>query len=136
MNDKDILLDMGGEQDEVVRVSRRKLWSGILAAVICLLLAGLVWVCVMNSTDTDYIPIRVVSPEGYTCTLSVDGVEVEGSVAALRRTKEIVITISEYDAEYVLYYGGELSVNESILDLPEDMRLAGVWNAKMSVKKN
>ena len=135
MNDKDILLDKGGEQDEIVRVSRRKVWSGLLAAVICLALAGLVWVCVMNTQDTDYIPIRVVAPADYECTLSVDGVEVEGSVATLKALKEIVITLSPEDASYIVYYyEGQASVNEAILQLPADAHVAEGWSAVLTVK--
>lgn len=134
MNDKDIMLDKNGEQEVVVRVSRRKVWGSILAAVLCLLLAGLVWVCVMNTQDTDYIPIRVVSPEGYTCTLSVDGVTVKGKVATLKTMEEIVVELTADDVAYILYYyDGEASVNEAVLQLPADVSVADAWSAVMIV---
>ena len=101
MNDKNIMLDKNGEQNEVILVSHRKVLVSLLAAVICLLLAALVWVCVMNTQDTDYIPIRVVVPAEYECVLSVDGVEVEGAVATLRTLKEL--KEQKYPGELYLY---------------------------------
>ncbi len=136
MNEKEILLDIGGEQDAVSHSSHRRLWSGLLVAVICFLLAGIVWVCVMNTTDTDYIPIRVVSPAGYECTLSVEGVEIEGTVATLRDLNEIVVTVSAQDAAYLLsYYGGEALVSETFLQLPADVCASGEWSAVLTARK-
>ena len=136
MNEKEILLDIGGEQDEVSHSSHRRVWSGLVVAVICILLACIVWVCVMNTTDTDYIPIRVVSPAGYECALSVEGIEVEGTVAALRDLDEVVLTISAEDAAYVLsYYGGEALISEGFLQLPVDVCASGEWSAVLTVRK-
>ena len=136
MNEKEILLDIGGEQSEVSHASHRRVWSGLLAAVICLLLACVVWVCVMNAADTDYIPVRVVSPAGYECALSVEGVEVEGTVATLRDLDEIVVVVSAQEVEYLLSrYGGEAIVNESFLQLPADVCVSGEWSAVLSAKK-
>ena len=135
MNDKDIMLDKTGEQDEIVRVSHRKVWGTMVAAVLCLLLSGLVWICVMNTQDTDYIPIRVVAPAGYTCTLSEDGVTVQGKVLILKTMDEIVVELTSEDIEYIFYYyDGEAPVNENILLLPSGVSVSTTWEAVLTVK--
>lgn len=137
MNDKEIMLDKDVEQEELAHVSHRKPYGAVIAAVVCLLLALVVWVGVMNTQDTDYIPVRVVAPQGYTCELSAQGVELSGSVGMLRGLKEIVIPISAEDAEYILYYyNGEAAVNEAFLQLPLDVELTRQWTAKLTVTKN
>ena len=137
MNDKDILMEKDAEQEQLAPVSHRKPYGPVIAAVVCLLLALVVWVGVMNTQDTDYISIRLVAPDGYTCELSATGVEVEGSVGVLRGLKEIVVPISTEDAEYILYYyDGEAAVNEAFLQLPLDVSLTREWTAKLTVTKN
>ncbi len=134
MNDKEIMLEKGAEQQHAPHASHRKVYGTLLAVVICLLLAALVWVCVMNTQDTDYIPIRVVAPAEYACALSADGVEVQGTVATLRGLKEIVVTVSAEDAAYILYYyEGEATVNEAFLHLPSDVYLTREWSAVLTV---
>ncbi len=134
MNDKDIMLDKSGEQETVVRVSHGKLWRSVIAAVLCLLLAGLVWVCVMNTQDTDYIPIRVVGPAEYTCTLSVEGVTVQGKVSTLKTMDEIVVELSPENIQEILYYyDGAARVNGNILPLPADVTVPAEWDAVLTV---
>ena len=134
MNDKKFLIENDAEQLQTQRLSHRKVYGAILAAVVCVLLALVVWVGVMNTQDTDYIPVRIVSPEGYECTLSVDGVEVEGRVSDLRNLDEIVITITREDALYVVAgFGGEASVNEAFLRLPDGVYLTRGFSAVLTV---
>lgn len=134
MNDKDIMLDKNGEQQEVVRVSHRKVWRSVIAAVLCLALAGLVWVCVMNTTDTDYVSIRVVCPADYTCTLSADGVTVQGKVATLKTMDEIVVELAAENIQEILYYyEGTVLVNANILPLPAGVSVSGNWDAVLTV---
>lgn len=135
MNDKEIMLDKDVEQEELAHVSHRKPYGAVIAAVVCLLLALVVWVGVMNTQDTDYIPVRVVAPQGYTCELSADGVEVDGTVATLRGLKEIVIPISAEDAEYVIYLGGQAMIPEAMLQLPDGVQLTRDWSAVLTVTK-
>ena len=135
MNDKKTLMDKEAGQDQDARAPQRKILGVILAAVLCPLLALVVWVGVMNTQDTDYIPVRVVGPEGYTCELSVDGVEVEGKVYALRDLDEIVITVSASDAQYVtVALGGAASVNEAFLRLPDGVSTIRDWTAVLNVR--
>lgn len=135
MNDKKTLMDKEAGQEQDARAPQRKILGVILAAVLCPLLALVVWVGVMNTQDTDYIPVRVVGPEGYTCELSVDGVEVEGKVYALRDLDEIVITVSASDAQYVtVALGGAASVNEAFLRLPDGVSTIRDWTAVLNVR--
>ena len=135
MNDKKTLMEKEAGQDQDARAPQRKILGVILAAVLCPLLALVVWVGVMNTQDTDYIPVRVVGPEGYTCELSVDGVEVEGKVYALRDLDEIVITVSASDAQYVtVALGGAASVNEAFLRLPDGVSTIRDWTAVLNVR--
>ena len=95
--------------------------ANIIAAVICLLLAFLIWIIVMGRTDCDYISVRVVNgQENYTYALSVDTVKVEGKISDLRRAEEIGVRLPENagEGEY------KLSANQLELELPEGVGLS------------
>ena len=135
MNDKKFLVEKDAEQEQSTPTSHRNIYSAIIAALVCILLALVVWIGVMNTQDTDYIPVRVVAPEGYTCTLSVDGVEVEGKVSQLRDLDEIVINLSTEDALYVMgAFGGSASVSEALLQLPDGVHVTREFSAVLTVK--
>ena len=136
MNDKKFLIDNDAEQAQEERISHRKVYSAILAAVICIALALAVWVGVMNTQDTDYIPVRLVGPEGYRCHVSVDGVEVKGRVSDLRNLDEIVIELDEQEALRILFPGGGKADAEDYLKLPDGVTIAGDLNAVITVSKS
>ena len=95
--------------------------ANIIAAVICLLLAFLIWIIVMGRTDCDYISVRVVNgQENYTYALSVDTVKVEGKISDLRRAEEIGVRLPENagEGEY------KLSANQLELELREGVGLS------------
>ena len=74
----------------------RGLRQMLVAALVCLLLATLVWFCVMNAEDTDFIPVSVEAPrDGYTYTLSVDGIEIKGKMMDVKRVDAIEIAVPE-----------------------------------------
>lgn len=96
---------------------KRSLRTDVIAAVICFLLAFLVWFVVMHLQDTDYLAVDTAGlPEGY--TISVTELEVKGTVAALRNAGKIEIqgipaglaagTYTLYDSVFVLPEGLEL----------------------------
>ena len=136
MNDKEILMEKDAEQEKSSRAPRRSIYGAIIAAAVCVVLALVVWIGVMNTQDTDFIPVRVEGGlEGYTYELSVDGVEVEGKVALLRQLDEIVIELKDEDVMYILSaFGGSASVNEAILGLPEGVYLTREFAAVLTVK--
>ena len=108
----------------------RGLRQMLVAALVCLLLATLVWFCVMNAEDTDFIPVSVEAPrDGYTYTLSAEGIEVTGSVAALRDLSNIGVVIPAHvPAEYHL--------TAEDLVLPEGVRVSGELHLTLTVSVN
>ena len=64
-----------GNGEYAVRRSRR---ANIIAIVVCLLLALLVWVMVMNAEDTERVSLALDVPEdsAYTYELSTDEIEI------------------------------------------------------------
>ena len=128
MNDKEILLEKDVEQQQSASISHRSMYRALLAGVLCLLLALVVWVGVMNTEDTDYVPVRIDAPAGYACTLSVEGVEVKGEVAVLRTLDVLVITVPEGVAPGTYYVPAEM------LELPQGVTLAKDWEAVLTIR--
>ena len=114
------------KKNDLKKPSRRKMIVTVVAAVLCVMLAILMWICVMHTQDTDYIPIRVITPAGLDYELSVQGVTVEGSVAALRHLDEICITVT--GSEPTSY-----CVSAEMLELPEGVTLAENWSATLTL---
>ena len=72
--------------ENAVRHSRR---GDIIAAVVCLLLAFLVWMVVMNVEDTADVALTPVGGDtsAYTYTLSEDSLAVRGRIVSLKKAK-------------------------------------------------
>ena len=105
--------------------------ASVIAAVICLLLAVLVWITVMSRTDSDYLSVYVADrQEGYVYELSADMIKVEGKVADLRLAKEIGVRLPENAGvgEY------KLSDGELELVLPEGVQLSVDIDLTVTVK--
>ena len=136
MNDKEILMEKDAEQEQSERAPRRRVYGSILAIILCLVLALVVWVGVMNSQDTDFIPVRVEGPDGYRCHLSVEGIEVQGKVSDLRGLDEIVIELDEQEALRILFPCGGEDEAERYLKLPDGVSLTGNLNAVITVSKS
>ena len=88
MRDKNTMIDVDAQQPAAV--SHHKLYVNVLAALICLLIAVLVWVSVMNSQDTDYVPLRIENPQSnVTYEFSADDLQVQGiAVGVYHKLKE------------------------------------------------
>ena len=75
---------------------RRSRLSLVIAAVVCLLLAVVVWLAVMNVEDTKHLPLVLVGGESqYTYVLSDAELEVSGSVVFLKKAEEIKVIVPE-----------------------------------------
>ena len=87
MNRKHIHDDMTADNGEyAVRHSRKR---DIVAAVICLLLAFVVWLFVMNADDTASVALALEGGNSaYTYTLSADSVEVTGKALTIKALQE------------------------------------------------
>ena len=129
MKNRDISAE-NGEGALAPVMQHRGVRQTLLAVLICLLLATVVWFCVMNAQDTDYIPVSVQAPhEGYTYTLSAEGIEVTGSVAALRGLSDIGVIIPGH-------VPGVYTLTAEDLVLPEGVRVSGELHLTLTVTKS
>ena len=118
MNRNQIELENQNELQQGEYVVRRSRRSTIIALCVCVLLALVVWVAVMNAQDTDQIAIELLATSNeYSYTLSDAHIEVEGTVAVLRHVKVIEISVSDYDEP------GVYELTEDQLELPEGVSL-------------
>ena len=109
-----------------VHRSRR---STIIAAAVCLLLALIVWVVIMGSGDSDYVAVRVLDPaEEFTYTLSVDLLEVEGTVGALRHADYIGVRVPQNAVSGVYH----LTVDDLVL--PDGVHLTAEPEITLTVR--
>ena len=109
-----------------VHRSRR---STIIAASVCLLLALIVWVVIMGSGDSDYVSVRVLDPaEEFTYTLSVDLLEVEGTVGALRHADYIGVRVPQNAVSGVYH----LTVDDLVL--PDGVHLTAEPEITLTVR--
>ncbi|MBE6595683.1 MAG: hypothetical protein E7644_07790 [Ruminococcaceae bacterium] len=84
------------EQENGEYAVRRSVKGNIVAAVICLLLAVVVWAVVMNAEDSVEVELQLPQPaDGYTYTLSVDGIEIKGKMMNVKRVDAIEIAVPE-----------------------------------------
>ena len=92
----------------------------IIAAIVCLLLGFVVWTVVMGFDDSDHIKLQVLEPqEGCSYALSDELIEVEGTLAVLRNTREIGVRLLTDNGDGIY----RLSDGELELVLPEGVRL-------------
>ncbi len=107
---------------------KRDLRTDVTAAVICFLLAFLVWFVVMNLRDTNYLAIDTGSlPEGY--TISVTELEVTGTVASFRNAGQIRLQGIPAGLS-----AGTYTLNESAFSLPEGLELTDMPTVTLTVQ--
>ena len=129
MNRKHDNMDDGMEANE--RVPHRKQVSTIVAAVVCLLLALLIWLLVMNTNDTAYVPLEITGgTEAYTYVLSDTELEVGGAVQFLKGSKAIKVIVPEAATE-----NGTYALQLADLVLPEGVALVEELHLTLTVTK-
>ena len=131
MDQKHIDTTQGLEQQGGEYTVKSSRFSTVIAAAVCLLLALAVWIVVMSRPDSDYLSVCVLDQqEGYTYTISVDMIKVEGKVADLRRAESIGIRLPEQAGagEY------KLSADQLELELPNGVQLAADIDLTVTVK--
>ena len=119
MSKKDNITENGEQKiaaTTAARRARKNLLIDLVALLVCLLLALLVWICAMNATDTDYVALKAEA--GVSCTFSADLVEVRGPVAQLKKTTEVEVTVKDLAP-------GVYTLTEDMLKLPKDVHLSG-----------
>ena len=100
-----------------------------LVALVCVLLAFLVWLCVMNVRDTEHVTLEVKDQrDGYVYDLSSGTIEIEGNLVALKRVDaiEVVLPINE-EGTYV--------ITEEFLVVPDGISLTGNTRLTVTVTK-
>ena len=119
MSKKENLSENGEQKTAVTATARRAskmLLIDLVALLVCLFLAVLVWICAMNATDTDYVALKAET--GSACTFSADLVEVKGPVAQLKNTTVVEVTVKDLAP-------GVYTLTEDMLKLPKDVHLSG-----------
>ncbi len=97
-------------------------------ALVCVLLAFLVWLCVMNVRDTEHVSLEVKDTlAGYTYELSTKSVEVEGNLATLKSVDAIEI-------EMPVHGVGTYTIPEENILLPEGVSLASSTRITVTVR--
>ncbi len=129
MDQKKVISENDEVQDSGEYAVRRNIRADVAAAIVCLLLAVVTWVVIMNRTDTDYLAIDTSNlPEGY--SISVTELEVTGKVSNLKHAGKIgVPTPSAAMTE------GTYTLPAEYLILPEGLTLVGTPEIRLTVKK-
>lgn len=130
MNEKDRLNKEEGavRTDEAMARGSHRHWD-VLAALVCILLAFMVWLCVMNVRDTQYLSLETTAPQrGYTYELSAGSLEVEGTVVALKRAEHITVILPENVED-----GVTVTLTEQDLILPEGVSLVSTLRLTVTV---
>ena len=122
MNRKHIDKNQAKEPETGEYALRRSRRSTVIAALVCLLLAFVLWTVLMGFIDSDHVAVRVLeAPADAVCTPSAELLEVRGALAVLRSTKEVgVKLLSDKDGDGVY----RLADGELELLLPEGITLA------------
>ena len=129
MNRKHENMDVGMEANEYM--PHRKHVSTIIAAVVCLLLAFLIWLLVMNTNDTAYVALEITGgTEAYTYVLSDTELEVGGAVQFLKGSKTIKVIVPESATE-----NGTYALQLADLVLPEGVALVEELHLTLTVTK-
>lgn len=129
MDQKIVVSENDEVQDSGEYAVRRNVRADVVAAILCLLLAVVTWVLIMNSTDTDYLAIDTGNlPEGY--SVSVTELEVTGKVSDLRRGGTIGLPNLPVGMEE-----GTYTLRNEGLVLPDGLTLVGTPEVKLTVKK-
>lgn len=100
-----------------------------LVALVCVLLAFLVWLCVMNVRDTEHVALEIKEPrDGYVYELSSGTIEIEGNLVALKRVDaiEVMLPINEV---------GTYVITEDFLVVPEGISLTANTRLTVTVTK-
>ncbi len=120
-----------GEQMNDEYVVRRSRLSDVIAIIVCIALALTVWVMVMNTEDSDHVFTKVLEPASpYTYELSLEHLEVKGSVSALRHATWIGVRIPEEAVAPGVY-----QLTEADLIIPQGVRLAEPLNMTLTVSE-
>ncbi|MBQ3063883.1 MAG: hypothetical protein IJC99_03670 [Clostridia bacterium] len=113
-----------------VRHSRKR---DIIAAVICLVFALVVWLLVMNVNDTAHVPLEMSGRnDAYAYVLSDESLEVAGTVVSLKSAQREAIVVkipAEANAP------GTYQITLDDLTLPEGVALTALPELTLTVSQ-
>lgn len=110
----------------------RSRFSLVVAAAVCLLLAVVAWLMVMNVKDTKNLPLEVVGEQsGYTYVLSDAELEVSGAVVFLKAAERIEVIVPEQATA-----PGTYMIALEDLVLPEGVSLSELTGITLTVSAN
>lgn len=110
-----------------IRNSRKR---DIVAAIVCLVLALVVWLFVMNGDDTADVALKLEGGDAaYTYTLSQESLEVAGRVVAIKGAREEGITVKIPDTAAP----GTYQITPEDLVLPEGVALTTLPELTLTV---
>ena len=131
MNRKTTVSTADAEQNNGQFAVKRNHKADIVAILVCVLIALLVWLVLMNGVETDIVELVVVNKDpAYEYELSVTQVEVEGSAVDLRKVTEIPVKLPD-GLEPGVYRLDD--VHGAALLLPEGISLARSLNLTITV---
>ena len=130
MDTKKMKKEQGAERrnsDEYV--VRHSFLANVIALVLCVAIALVLWVVVMNTADSDQICTEVLNPnDTYEYVLSLDHLEVEGTVAALRLVRTIGVKVPQGAVP------GVYALTEEDLVIPAGVQLTKPLSMTLTVK--
>lgn len=128
MKEKDTVKREEAQKQGETRRAEHRRWD-FPVALVCVLLAFLVWLCVMNVRDTEHVSLEVKDAlAGYTYELSTKSVEIEGNLATLKRVEAIEI-------EMPVHVEGTYTIPEENILLPEGVSLASNTRITVTVRQ-
>ena len=124
---QDVSMQNSDKENNGEYIVHRSRTANIIAAVICVLLAVLLWCAVMNIQNTKRIPLTVTGNEQYTYSLSATTVSVSGTRAALRGVSEIAVNAENLGE-------GEYEISTKELKLPAGVRVSSSTKFVLTVR--
>ncbi len=125
MKEKELKEKQG--EEHVVRSGQHH-WD-LLVALVCVVLAFLVWLCVMNVRDTEHVALEIVEQrDGYVYELSSGTIEIEGNLVALKRVDAISVILPVNEV-------GTYVITEEFLVVPDGISLTGNTRLIVTVTK-
>ncbi len=110
---------------------RRSRLSLVVAAVVCLMLAVVVWLFVMNVEDTAYVPLEIKGGTAdCTYVLSDTELQVNGTVLFLKKAECIEVIVPEG-----CDLPGTYTLTLANLVLPEGVSLTEVPNLTLTIEQ-
>lgn len=114
-------------EEHVVRSGHHR-WD-FLVALVCVVIAFLVWLCVMNVRDTEHVSLEIKEPlDGYVYELSGNTIEVEGNLVALKRVDAIEVVLPSNEV-------GTHVITEENLVVPDGVSITGNTRITVTVTK-